>query len=288
MRRGLQLLLVLLAPVAVFAAMIGADRAFGALNGGHGYIQRIDLPPDDAGIGLPPIAGPLDASRPLVVIDAGHGGHDPGAGTPSLYEKEVTLKLAQALRDKLIADGGIRVAMTRDDDRFLLLPERYEIARKLKADLFISIHADSAENSDATGATVYTLSDKGSSEVATRMAARENSADTINGISLDGKSNALEAILVDLSQRETQVKSEEFARLILREGKDRLAFRPEPLGSAAFIVLKSPDVPSVLFESGYITNSADAARLASDQGRATFAEITARAMRVFFARRSTG
>lgn len=287
MGRALQLLMVVLAPVAVFAAMIGADRAFGALSGGHDYVQRIELPPDDAGIGLPPVAGPLDASRPLVVIDAGHGGHDPGAGTPALYEKEVTLRLAQALRDKLLADGGIRVAMTRNDDRFLMLPERYEIARKLKADLFISIHADSAENSSATGATVYTLSDKGSSEVASRMAERENSSDTINGISLDGKSNALEAILVDLSQRETQVKSDEFARLIVREGQGRLAFRPVPTGSAAFIVLKSPDVPSVLFESGYISNANDAARLASDTGRQTFADVTARAMRVYFARRST-
>lgn len=287
MGRALQLVAVLFAPVAVFAAMVAADRAFGGLNGGQAYVQRFELPPDDSGVGLPPVAGPLDASRPLVVIDAGHGGHDPGAGTPALYEKQVTLKLAQTLRDKLLADGGIRVAMTRDDDRFLMLPERYDIARKLKADLFISIHADSAENAEATGATVYTLSDKGSSEVATRMAERENSADTINGVSLDGKSNALEAILVDLSQRETQVKSDEFARLIVREGQGKLAFRPVPIGSAAFIVLKSPDVPSVLFESGYISNSADAARLASDQGRTIFAEITARAMRVYFARRSS-
>jgi len=220
-----------------------------------------------------------------VVIDAGHGGHDPGAGAGTLREKDITLALAQALRVRLLADGGVRVALTRDSDRFLLLPERAEIARELKADLFISIHADSAANPDAWGATLYTLSDRGSNEEASRLAASENRADTVNGVALSGQSDAVSAILVDLSQRESAAQAAEFARLVLREGTGKIDFRERSIQSAAFIVLKSADVPSVLFEAGYLSNQNDAARLASPEGRQSFAEVTARAIRIHFARR---
>jgi N-acetylmuramoyl-L-alanine amidase len=288
MPRSLQLLAVLLAPVAVFAAMVAADRTFGTPGRGLGYVVRLDLPAAGTEVGLPPVEGPLDASRPLVVIDAGHGGHDPGAGTGPLKEKALTLALAQALKQELLAKGGIRVAMTRDDDRFLVLEERSGIARRLKADLFLSIHADSADNDVARGATVYTLSDRGTSEIANRMAARENRADTVNGVQLGGASDAVSAILVDLSQRDTQARSDEVARLILREGSGRLAFREQSLQQANFVVLKSIEVPSVLFEAGYISNADDTARLASAQGRSAFAEFTAQAIRVFFARHAAG
>ena len=286
MPRILPLALVVLAPVAVFMAMVGADRAFGAPGRGRDYVLRIELPAATAEIGLPEVDGPPDASRPLVVIDAGHGGHDPGAGQGRIKEKMLTLALAQALRDELLAQGGVRVALTRDDDRYLLLPERAGIARRLGADLFLSIHADSVVAGDASGASVYTLSERGSDEAAVRMAERENRADRINGITLAGQSDAISAILVDLSQRETQAQAAEFARLILREGQGRIAFRPGPLQSAAFVVLKAPDVPSVLFESGYISNSADTARLLSPEGQKAFADATARAIRVYFARQS--
>ena len=286
MPRSLQLSLILLAPVAVFAAMVGADRAFGAPGRGTGYVLRIELPPTRGEIGLPELEGPLDASRPLVVIDAGHGGFDPGAGQGSIREKYLTLMLARRLRDELLAKGGVRVALTRDDDRYLLLPERSGIARRLKADLFISIHADSVEAGDASGASIYTLSERGTTETAQRMADRENGADRVNGVLLQDKSDAVSAILVDLSQRETQAQSEEFARLLLREGLGRIRFREGPLESAAFVVLKSPDVPSVLFESGYISNAGDTARLLSPAGREAFAQATAQAIRVFLARQS--
>lgn len=287
MPRGLQLLLVALAPVVVFFAMVAADRIFGAPGGRGRYSVRIELPPAGGEIGLPPVEGPLDASRPLVVIDPGHGGHDPGAGA-SVKEKDLTLTLASELRKQLLTAGGVRVALTRSDDRYLLLEERSGIARRLKADLFLSIHADSAGHPDASGATVYTLSDKGTDEIATRLAARENRADTINGVALAGTSDTVGAILVDLSQRDTGARSAELARLILREGAERIPFRARSLQQAAFVVLKSPDIPSVLFEVGYISNDKDAVRLTSPEGREAFAQTTAQAIRVFFARHASG
>lgn len=287
MLRRLQILLVLLAPVAVFAAMVVVDRSFGGPGRGYGYVIRIELPPIDQQTGLPKILGPADPTRPLVVIDAGHGGKDPGAGTGTLKEKTLTLALALALRDELLAKGGIRVALTRDDDTYVLLPERSAIARRLGADLFLSIHADSTDgDGSANGATIYTLSDKGSNETAERIAARENAADIINGVKLREQSDAVSSILVDLSQRETQTRSEEFARLIRREGQGRMLFRERAEQSGAFVVLKSPDMASVLFEAGFINNQEDAERLNSEAGRQAFAQINAQAIRVFFARLS--
>jgi N-acetylmuramoyl-L-alanine amidase len=286
MSRTLQFALVLLSPIVVFAAMVGADRAFGAPGRRENYVQRIELPVSERQVDLPEVLGPPDASRPLVVIDAGHGGHDPGAGKDAIKEKTLTLALALALRDELVEGRGIRVALTRSDDRYLLLTERSDIARRLHADLFLSIHADSAE-SDASGGTVYTLSESGSSETAARMAERENRADTVNGVSLDRQSDTVNAILVDLSQREMQAQSEQFARLLLREVQGKLTFRPDPLQSAAFVVLKSPDIPSVLFETGYISNTEDTQRLLSPEGRRAFAKASAQAIRAYFARQSS-
>jgi N-acetylmuramoyl-L-alanine amidase len=275
------------APLALVGAMVASDRLFAAPGRGYAYVERIELPPAGGEIGLPRIAGPLDASRPLVVIDPGHGGYDPGAGHEPLVEKALTLQLAQALRDELLREGGVRVALTRDDDRFLMLPERSGIARRLKADLFLSIHADSVEGSEtASGASVYTLSERGTSQTAALLATRENRADTINGVSLAGASDAVSAILVDLSQREAQAKSEEFARLILREITGKLRLHDKEVQSAAFVVLKSPDMPSVLFESGYVSNPDEAAMLASSEGRAKIAKATAQAIRAYFARQS--
>lgn len=287
MRRVLILLTLFLAPVVVFAGMVAADRLFGAPGRGWDYVISIALPSTENGGNLPPILGPADASRPLVVIDAGHGGKDPGAGAGALKEKQLTLALALALRDELLRGGGVRVALTRDDDRFLVLSDRNNIARRLGADLFISIHADSTESATgAQGATVYTLSDRGSNETAERIAARENAADEVNGVKLDTQSETVNAILVDLSQRDSNARSEEFAALILREGAGKIPFRERAGQSGAFIVLKSPDLPSVLFESGFINNPEDFARLNSAEGRQTFADVVGRAIRVFFARQA--
>lgn len=247
------------------------------------YSVSVKIGKPDPAIPLPPIAGD-DASLPLVVIDAGHGGHDPGSSGNAIVERDITLALAKALRDELIESGRVRVAMTRADDRFLVLEERYGIARRLGADLFVSIHADAAANPAASGATVYTLSETASDREAAKLAARENRADIINGVDLSGRSNDIGAILIDLSQRETSLQSNDFARLLVREARDDVRFRPTPARKAGLIVLKAPDVPSVLFEAGYVSNADDASFLASREGQRRIARGLRQAVVVYFAR----
>jgi len=270
-------------PVAVPPAAHMARRP--ARRGG--IIVRI---PDSApSIALPPIEGPRDATRPLVVIDPGHGGHDPGAQNDALdmQEKDLTLAIARAVRDELLKTGRIRVALTRDDDRFLILQERSGIARKMKADLFISIHADAAEQPDVRGATVYTLSDVASDREAARLAAGQNRADIIHGVDLTDKSTAVSSILIDLAQRETMAASARFAELLHREALPHFRFRTPWHRSASLVVLKAPDTPSVLLETGYISNHEDAAWMATKDGRLQLAKGIAAAISVHFARLST-
>ncbi len=287
----LQIALVFLAPVLLLAGLYAFGQTLAVPTLGRGYVIRFELPLPGQAVGLPAIAGPQDPSRPLVVIDPGHGGHDPGAsgaeGLGGIKEKTLALALARALRDELLREGGVRVALTRDDDRFLVLDERAEIARQLGADLFLSIHADSAgEKSEVAGASVYTLSARASSEAAARFAARENSADTVNGVALAGQDDKVNAILVELSQRHTQQQSDEFAGLILREGEGALAFHPQARRAASLVVLRAPDVPSALFEAGFVSNPQEAGKLASPAGQKRFAEVMARAIRVYFARQA--
>lgn len=247
----------------------------------------VPIPPAAKGMKLPRIYGPAESNRPLVVIDAGHGGHDPGAINSALgkREKDITLAIAKAIRDELIATGRVRVALTREDDRFLILQERYGLARKMGADLFISVHADAAENDTARGATVYTLSETASDREAARLAARENKADIINGVNLGGQDGDVSSILIDLTQRETLNLSASFAQLLQREASPYVNFRPGYHKFASLMVLKAPDMPSVLFETGYISNPQDAQRIASRQGQREIAKGVASAINVHFARR---
>ncbi len=277
------------APVSA-SAPAAATASFAALP--HPPRRRhsitVPIPPAARGLKLPPVRGPADPSRPLVVIDPGHGGHDPGAinGEKGLKEKDVTLALALALRDALVAQGRVRVALTREDDSFLMLQERYELARRMGADLFLSIHADAADVADAHGATIYTLSETASDREAARLAARENSANVINGVDLGDQDSAVSSILIDLSQREAMDLSASFARLLYREAAPYVGFRAGYHRFASLIVLKAPDIPSALFEAGYISSATDAVLLGSKAGRERIAQGVAKAIGVYFARRS--
>ena len=236
---------------------------------------------------LPRVQGP--PGRPLVVIDAGHGGHDPGAISPhgNRQEKNATLAISRAIRDRLVASGRVRVALTREDDRFLVLRERYEIARRLGAELFISVHVDSAANHEAHGATVYTLSEVASDRESARLASRENSSDVINGVDLGGEGQDVRSILIDLTQRETMNISARFANLLHREAGPGVPFRATAHRFAGFAVLKAPDTPSVLLETGFLTNEEDADRVFSRAGQQRMAVGIATAIETHFARRIT-
>ena len=196
------------------------------------------------------------------MIDAGHGGKDPGAiGHHGTIEKEVTLKAARILAQKLNATGRVHALLTRDDDRFLKLRERINVARRAQADLFISLHADAFHKSSAKGISVFSLSDVASDKEAAYLASRENQADLIGGPDLEGEDPEAASELLRMFQRESMNESAYLANEILLQirdlpGGDRRGHR-----FAGFAVLKSPDVPSVLVEMGFLTNKTDEANL---------------------------
>jgi len=266
-----------------------------ACNGrGGGEPDGVTLDLDKAKAGpaapLPAIYGSRDPSRPLVVLDAGHGGHDPGATSPfgGRQEKDVTLAIARDIKDALAASGRVRVAMTREDDRFLVLRDRYEIARRMGAQLFISIHADAAPAGDsARGATIYTLSEVASDREAAQLAAAQNGGDAVGGAPA-GAGAEVNRILIDLAQRESMEISADFANLLKREASAYFPFRSDYHRFASLIVLKAPDVPSILFETGYLTNPTDAAYIESAEGRRQIAAGMRSAIETHFARRRYG
>lgn len=249
------------------------------------YNITIPLDPPSNGLPRPRVYGPK--GRPLVVIDAGHGGHDPGtiSTVAGQREKDVTLAIAHKIKNELIASGRVRVALTREDDRFYVLRERSAIARNLGADLFISIHADAAASPDAKGATLYTLSEVASDREAASLAARENKSDVVRGVNLGGENADVASILIDLAQRETMNSSVRFANLVKREGAQHIPFRAGYHRMAGFAVLKAPDTPAILMEVGYMTNEEDVARLHSPEGQRDIASGLRRAIEIHFARR---
>lgn len=208
-------------------------------------------------------------AKPLIVIDAGHGGQDPGAtGLHDTHEKIITLNYAKSLRTALVETGRYRVELTRDDDSYILLPERVAIARRAKADLFISIHADSNPRAQAQGLSIYTLSETASDDEAAALAERENKSDIISGIDLNTTDPDVANILIDLTQRETLNKSSNLADSIVRAmQKNRINTLESTHRFAGFRVLKAPDVPSVLIELGFLTNPEDERLLLSPDYR---------------------
>jgi N-acetylmuramoyl-L-alanine amidase len=225
--------------------------------------------------------------RPLVVIDAGHGGDDPGAPgvSGSVVEKTVTLALAQELRDRLAANGRVRVALTRDADLTMPLDARASIARRIGTDLFVSIHADSAPNPEARGATVYSVSEVASDADAARFAAAQNGGTGAVPSVSDG---SVRALLADLATRDEMADSASFAaRLVTKSTGRGVELRPDPHRFAAFRVLRGAEAPAVLVEAGYLSSVEDEAMLRSPAERARLVRALADAIEAELAVRRT-
>jgi N-acetylmuramoyl-L-alanine amidase len=230
-------------------------------------------------------------TRPLIVLDPGHGGIDNGAkAAGGDLEKDVVLQFALTLRDKIVRGGKFRVAMTRADDTFIPLADRVRFARAHGAALFVSIHADAIPRTEgqAEGATIYTLSDNASDAAAARLAEAENKADVIAGVDLTAEPDDVANILVDLAQRETKAFSAQFAKLLVSELKATAKLHKHPLKAAGFKVLTAPDVPSVLVELGYMSTRDDLKLLTSSVWQARTAGALAQAVDSYFARRLAG
>ncbi len=209
-----------------------------------------------------------DKKKPLIVIDPGHGGQDPGAlGRNDVHEKDVTLAMARAVKEGLLRTGHYRVILTRDTDVYIPLQGRVDIARNAKADLFISLHADSNPKADARGLSIYTLSEHASDDEAAALAERENKSDIIAGLDLGTADQDVASILIDLTQRETMNKSSVFADTVVGSLHPKIHTLPSPHRFAGFRVLKAPDIPSVLIEMGFISNAQDEQLLTSHEYR---------------------
>lgn len=241
-----------------------------------GYLSS---PTQSAGLLAPPPApaAPASAARRVIILDPGHGGHDPGAiGAGKVREKEITIAIAKALKKELEDTGRYKVYLTRDTDIFIPLRQRVAIARAKGAELFISLHADKVDRNNVRGASIYTLSETASDAETARLAERENNAGVVAGVDLSGEEADVADILLDLAMREKMNESNLLARF-LEEAMRRknIKLLPNSHRSAGFAVLKAPDVPSVLIETGFVSNMDDAKLLTSN----AFRQDLARALR---------
>ncbi len=277
-------------------------------TGGYGYRVVIDLFPTsqtkfDQGAGwpadlrareaaaallasLPParLQTPASGEKRVIVIDAGHGGIDSGtSGVNGLQEKDLVLDEALRLGRELTRRGNYVVHLTRDSDVYIPLKERVNIGRSWRADLFISLHADSNPDSGVNGLSIYTLSESGSDKEAAALARKENQSDVIAGVDLAGGNSTVAPILIDLAQRDTMNRSSRFAQGAVGMLSRTTDILPrQPLRAAAFVVLKAPDVPSVLIELGYLSNNADAGQMNSGRWRSGVAQAIAGAVDRYF------
>jgi len=262
------LLVVAALGIAVASSRSGAASADAP---GQGTLT-LDLPPpaNDRIYGAPTAQG-----RPIVVIDAGHGGRDPGARSVSgqVAEKDLTLALARDLRDKLVERGRVRVALTREGDQYLTLEDRAAVVRRLDAAMFVSLHMDSAANPLARGASVYSLSDVASDAEAARLAAEQNAgtmAGAVNG--------SVDSMLSELAMRSQMSASADLATRLVKRSAGRFELRPEPHRFAAFHVLRRANAPAVLFEAGYLSNADDEVLLRDPKHRSEIALALAQAI----------
>ncbi len=264
-------LVVDFAPVSPAAFTAGHKKIYGTLETTKPSfnLQTADpsiAPPPrlNARTATPPPPAPKPArTKPVIVIDAGHGGQDPGAvAAGNLYEKTITLAAARELKDILEKSGRYTVKLTRDSDKFIRLSNRVKLARKYGGDLFISIHADSIDKHTVRGASVYTLSDKASDAQTARLAARENKADLIGGVDLTHEDEDVADILIDLAMRDTMNQSKFLANTLVHHlQKNSVRTLPNAHRYAGFAVLKAPDIPSVLAEIGFMSNRTEARNL---------------------------
>jgi N-acetylmuramoyl-L-alanine amidase len=255
-------LMVALVPAAMADPLLGSPEQTGSIT---------------------PAAQPPAPHKMVIALDPGHGGMDPGASShDGMKEKEIVLAFALSLKQALLATGRYDVVMTRDDDHFLKLEDRAKIAHDHKADLFIAIHADTLDDASVRGTTLYTVSDKASDAVADALAQKENRADIIAGLDLGKQREEVANALIALTQRESKSQSTIFARKAVAEIKPVTQLTSQPIRSAAFVVLKAPDVPSILMELGYLSNKQDRAMLASEDWRKGMAQAMACAVDHYF------
>ncbi|MDY6408007.1 MAG: N-acetylmuramoyl-L-alanine amidase, partial [Pseudomonadota bacterium] len=236
--------------------------------------------------GLRPFTTPASPKKPqqrIIVLDAGHGGQDPGAISRSgYYEKNITLNMARETRN-LLEKAGYKVVLTRDKDIFIPLRGRIKKAHEANADLFISIHADSAKNPSARGLSIYTISERASDAEAAALAERENKADIILGMDLSDVDPLAGNVLLDLAKTDTMNKSAQYAKYVVKEMKKTVQLVPNAHRMAGFVVLKSPSIPSVLVELGYLSNRTEEKNLQKKSYRRDLAEALVRAVQAYFA-----
>lgn len=233
---------------------------------------------------MPPVVKARKGPKPMIVIDPGHGGDDPGAiGANGAKEKTVTLAAAKELKEKLEKSGRYRVHLTRSGDKFIKLQDRVKIGRNQGADLFISLHADSIDKPGVSGASIYTLSNTASDAQTAKLAARENRADLIAGVDLSHEDKEVANILIDLAMRDTMNQSKFFANTVVKQGQG-IELLDKPHRYAGFAVLKAPDIPSVLIEMGFMSNKREVSQLSSPAYRAKIVNAVSGGIDAYFAK----
>ena len=255
----------------------------------YGHRLVVDLTPtkSSAPAGLPSVVkAAADAhGRDIVVaIDDGHGGVDPGSiGKRGTYEKHVTLAIARRLKERIDREPGMRAILTRDNDQFVEHRERIARARRKQADMFVSVHADAFHNRSVAGSSVYVLSPRGASDESARwLADRENAADLIGGVKLDDKDSVLASVLLDLSQGASMSASADAAEKVMHELYKIGNITNRGVKHAGFLVLKSPDIPSLLVETAFISNPTEEARLLDNRHQQRLAEAIHQGVRAYF------
>ena len=215
----------------------------------------------------------------VVVLDPGHGGRDPGAEAGGYRESSLMLELAEAVKESLIRNTDFKVVLTRTEDKFLSLEDRITIASQSDANLFISLHADAVIEGEASGTTVYLLSDKATDKMSAQLASRHDRSEILRGVDLSGLDSQVASVLLDMARQETKPRSEAVASFILKVFKEKITeLSSQPLRYAAFSVLKSPDIPSILIEAGFMSTSSDLQNLTAKKWRREFADSLAEAI----------